>query len=64
MQKWEYHVLTTHKREGEVVESFLERMNLLGRDGWELVGYGEIQLTEGLVKKGTNLFFKRPIDGQ
>ncbi len=62
MQKWEYRVIQTHKRHGEDLDVFVERLNKMGRKGWELVGYGEIHLMDGLVRKGANLFFKRPLE--
>jgi hypothetical protein len=58
MTKWEYIYFTEAEKEGSSLHppSHKERLNDLGKDGWELVSV--VFDSTGLVKK---LYFKRPL---
>ena len=66
MQKWEYKILKLNRKMGEWLwvdtqteESREDRLNILGKDGWELVSVSTF-----LMKGSTYAayyFFKRPL---
>jgi Domain of unknown function (DUF4177) len=52
MQKWEYYIETLNisdrwsaKRQAEEVQTFNQRLNTIGDDGWELISYEAVPLT-------------------
>ena len=56
MATWQYHVEQfqmidrwTSKRSKEEFAAFNERLNVLGQQGWELIGYNPIHLKGGIT---------------
>lgn len=66
MQQWEYMIVenSTGDEKGRYcTESFLERLNGLGKEGWEAVGIG-ISLTGPItISRPIIVLLKRPIKG-
>jgi hypothetical protein len=67
---WEYHVEQTEiverwsgKRQAEEIAKFTARLNQLGQQGWEMVGFESVPLMGGITgqQKGYAYltFFKR-----
>ena len=74
MATWEYYVESINisdrwsaKRQQEEVRNFSLRLNQIGAEGWEMIGYESVPLTgsfSGNVKGYAYLtFFKRPRTG-
>jgi hypothetical protein len=58
MASWAYHVEQMNlsdrwsaKRQAEELRAFNERLNALGREGWEMVSYNAIPLTGAFTDK-------------
>ena len=68
---WEYYVETFNlterwgsRRQAEEIQKFINRLNAIGAEGWELVTQAEVTVKGGITGavKGelTTCFFKRP----
>lgn len=65
--RWEYHSIS--ERQGERDESFVDRLNALGAEGWEafsavqelVVDPNELLGQRHLYPHGITVFLKRPV---
>jgi hypothetical protein len=72
MTTWQYHVYAaeiverwSEKKQAEEVAAFQERLNGLGREGWEMISFDTVPLTGRFSDKIKGYvyltFFKRPV---
>jgi hypothetical protein len=55
---WEYLVISDETRYSDKAKDGLQKLNDLGKDGWELVGISD-QVTSDALGSQARLFFKR-----